>query len=271
MKEVNEMDDVFKHLREWQKMINQLNYNQEMIDNVTSVSNFAHEIVNSNVVANYMDHASAMDEINTVAHTLIESDAIAHYNKSSILDLINNDVVTHIIDNQKDFAHHDLSSMASAVADLNNQNLALSNTYEFAPFLNHLSSVINSSFLEDLSEYIRGAGSDVEETKELSEEDVHVKIKRPHFFNIALKINIIVNVTNAEVQSGKLNKEEERTWKRGLLPILTILGQLFLAWAMSDTPLHETNIYKSIENIIHYVQTLEIDIDQVNKPNSDTE
>jgi len=269
------MDDSFKHLRKWQKMMNQINRNQEMINRMTRASELANKMANSSVVASYMEHASAFEKANTMSSALMNSDAFAIYKQSNILELMNSGVVAHLINypmhTMANIPRHDFSQMASAVAGLSNQGLAFSSASQFAPFFNQISSAINSSFVENLSEYIHDTEDDVEEIEELHEEDIQVKIKRPHFFDMALKINIIVNVTDAEVQDGKLNEEEVSTWKKVLLPVLTVLGQLFLAWAMSDTPLHETNVFKSIETIIHYVETLDIDFDNVEQPDSEAQ
>lgn len=265
------MDDSFKHLRKWQKMMNQINRNQEMINRMTRASELANKMANSSVVESYMEHASAFEKANTMASTLMNSDAFAIYKQSNILELMNSGVVAHLINNpmhtMANIPRHDLSQMASAVAGMSNQGLAFSNAYQFAPFLNYISSAINSSFVDNLSEYIQDTdGDNLDEVEELHEEDVQFEIKRPYFFDMAIKINIIVNATNAEVQEGNLNKEEVSTLKKVLIPILTILGQIFLAWAMSATPIYETNIYKSIESIIHYMDTIDIDFDEVEQP-----
>lgn len=218
---------------------------------------------------------SNMARASELANTLMKNDTFAIYKQSNILELMNSGVVAHLINNpmytMANIPRHDFSQMASAVASLSNQGLAFSNASQFAPFFNQISSAINSSFVENLSEYVSDIDDDEEEIEELHEEDIQVEIKRPHFFDMALKINIIVNVTDAEAQDGKLNKEEVSTWKKVLLPVLTVLGQLFLAWAMSDTPLHETNIYKSIEPIVHYIDTLDIDFDDVEQPDSEAQ
>lgn len=216
----------------------------------------ANKISNSSLVTSYMKHASAFGKVSTLASEVAKNGAFSY-------------VPTDLIKTMASLPRHDFSQMINAVARLSNQGFAFSNTYKFAPFFNHISSTINSSFVDNLSEYIRDTdGDNLEEIDELHEEDIQVEIKRPHFFDMALKINIVVNVTDAEA-NGNLNEEEVSTWKKVLLPVLTVLGQLFLAWAMSDTPLHETNIYKSVDNIIHYIDTMDIDFD--NQKKSDLE
>ncbi len=275
------MDDAFKHLRKWQKMMNQINRNQEMINRMTRASELANKMGNSSVVASYMEHASAFGKISTLASEVAKGSILTNevaksgliaseLSKSSLINSFYKEPLWAKV-GMINIPPHEFSQMASAVAGLNNQGLAFSSASQFAPFFNQISSAINSSFVENLNEYIRDAVDDEEEIEELQEEDIQVKIKRPHFFDMALKINIIVNVTDAEIQDGKLNEEEVSTWKKVLLPVLTVLGQLFLAWALSDTPLHETNIYKSIETFVHYVETLDIDFDDVEQPDSEAQ
>gem|GEM_PF-4890120 len=262
-------------------MMNQLNRNSEMISNMTRASELANKMANRSVVASYMEHASAFGKVSTLASEVAKSGILANevaksgliaseLSKSSLINSFYKEPLLAKVGMIK-IPRHDFSQMASAVASLRNQSLALSSASQFAPFFNQISFAINSSFVENLSEYIHDTEDDVEEIEEQLEEDIQVKIKRPQFFDMALKINIIVNVTEAEVQEGKLNEEEVSTWKKVLLPVLTVLGQLFLAWAMSDTPLRETNIYKSVETIVHYVETLDINFDDVEQPGSEAQ
>ncbi|MTT31473.1 hypothetical protein GMB86_05495 [Terrilactibacillus sp. BCM23-1] len=233
------------------------------------------------VVASYMEHASAFGKVSTLASEVAKGSMLANevvksgliaseVSKSSLISSFYTEPLWSKL-GTINIPRHDFSELTSAVARLSNQGIAFSSAYQFAPLFNHISSAINSSFVENLSEYIHDTDDDVEEIEELNEEDIQVKIKRPYFFDRALKINIIVNVTDAEVQSGNLNEEEVSTWKKILFPVLTVLGQLFLAWAMSDTPLHETNVYKSVRSIIDYVETLNIDFDDLEQPDSEAQ
>lgn len=274
------MDDAFKQLRKWQKMMNQLNQNQEMISQMTRVSELANKMANGSVVASYMEHASAFGKVSTLASEVAKGSILANevaksgliaseITKSSLINSFYTEPLWSKI-GMINIPRHDFSQMTSAVARLSNQGIAFSSAYQFAPLFNHISSAIGSSFVENLSEYIHVTdGDNLEEIEELHEEDIQVEIKRPHFFDMALKINIIVNITDAEVQEGNFNEEEVSTWKKVITPVLAVLGQLFLAWAMSDTPLHETNIYKSVESIIHYIDTIDMDFD--NGKDSDSE
>lgn len=265
------MDDAFEPIRKWQKMINQINRNQEMISKMTRASELANKMAKSSAVASYMKHASAVSQVSNLAREVAKSSAMAsQISKSSLMSSLYKEPLWSKMSTIT-IPRHDLFQMTSAVARLSNQGLAFSNAHKFAPLFNHISSAINSSFVENLSECVRDIDDDLEEMEELHEEDIQLEIKRPHFFDMALKINIIVNVTDAEFQDGKLNEEEVSTWKKVLLPVLTVLGQLFLAWAMSDTPLRETNIYKSVETIVHYVETLDIDFDDVEQPDSEAQ
>lgn len=275
------MSDAFENIRKWQKMMNQLNRNQGMISNMMRASELANKMANSNVVASYIEHASAFGKVSTLASEVAKSGILANevaksgliaseLSKSSLINSFYKEPLWTKV-GMINIPRHDFSQMVSAVASLSNQGLAFSSAYQFAPFFNQISSTINSSFVENLSEYIRDTADDEEEIKELHEEDIQMKIKRPHFFDMALKINIIVNVTDTEAQNGNLNDEEVRTWKKYLLPVLLVLGELFRTWAMGDTPLHEMNIYKSVETIIHYVETLDIDFDDVEQPNSEAQ
>lgn len=236
--------------------MNQLNRNQEMISKMTRFSKLANKAANIGLATNYMKHVDTIEK----ANRLMKNNIFAY----SILDRVNKGVADHLINNSMHtmalIPRHDFSQMTNAISLLANQRIAFSNAYQFAPFLNHISSTFDSSFLENLSEYIYDTdGEDLEEIEELHEEDVQLEIKRPHFFDLAIKINIIINLTESEIEVG--NAEEVRNWKKVILPILTVLCQLFIAWAVSDTPLHETNIYKSIESIIHYIETIDIDFD----------
>ncbi|WP_108671773.1 hypothetical protein [Peribacillus acanthi] len=275
------MDDAFEHIRKWQKMMNQLNRHQEMISKMARASELANKMAKSSVVSSYMEHASAVGKVSTLASEVAKSGILANevvksgliaseLSKSSLINSFYKEPLWTKV-GMINIPRHDFSQMASAVASLSKQGLAFSSAYQFAPFFNQISSAINSSFVENLSEYIHDTEDDVEEIEELYEEDIQVEIKRPHFFDLALKINIILDITDAEVQEGKLNEEEVSTWKKVLTPVLTILGQLFLAWAMSDTSLHETNVYKSVQSIIHYVETMDIDFDYEEQPDSEAQ
>jgi hypothetical protein len=274
------MDDAFEHIRKWQKMMNQINRNQEMISNMARASELANTMAKGSVVASYMEHASAVSQVSNLASGIAKGSLLTNYPAGKERAVVNASLLASQISNSSlikslyteplwskvgliNIPRHDFSQMVSAVASLRNQGLAFSNVSQFAPFFNQITSAINSSFVENLSEYVRDIDDDEEEIKELHEEDIQVKIKRPHFFDMALKINIIVNITDADVQDGKLNEEEASTWKKYLLPVLLVLGELFRTWAMSDTPLHEMNIYKSLETIVHYVETMDIDFDGI--------
>mgnify|MGYP001260803606 CR=1 FL=1 len=154
----------------------------------------------------------------------------------------------------------DYVKMTDALITLKKHSHLFSNHLKFASFLNHITTNIDSRFIEAIDKVVpKENENDLEQSNEIMQEEVQVIIKRPVFFNLALKINIVLNTTEGEVQEGKLDEQEEDAWKKILKPILTALGQLFLAWALSDTPLHDTNIYKSIENIIEYIDSIQIE------------
>jgi hypothetical protein len=287
--------DAFEHLRKWQSMMNKINSSQRMVNQMTranelvsklivyypsekgraivKASRLASEMANSGLIASYhAEKVNSIGKVSTLAHEMTKSSVIARYSmeqeraiikasrlvseaaKSGIISYFPNNSVRAMAN----IPCHDFSKMAKAITLLSNQKVVFSNTHKFSSFFNHLSSNIDGAFVEELNDYVQDKKEDEFEEIEELQEDLQIEIKRPEFFNLALKINIILDLTDADVQEGKLDEEDVRTWKKVLTPILTVLGQLFLAWAFSDTPLEETNIYKSIENIIQYVDSIQI-------------
>lgn len=291
--------DAFEHLRKWQNMMNQINSSQRMINQMTRASELASKLIvsypmgqeravikasklasemrNSGLIASYhAEKVNSIGKVSTLAHEMAKSSAIVRYSmeqqraiikasrlaselaktKSGLIANFSNDSVRAMAN----IPRHDFSKIAKAITILNTHKVGFSNTHKFSSFFNHLSYNINDSFVENLNGYIQHKKeNEFEEIEEL-QEDLQVEIKQPEFFNLALKINIILDLIDANVQEGKLDEEDVSTWKKVLTPILTVLSQLFLVWAFSNTPIQETNIYKSIESFIQYVEKMNIDI-----------
>ncbi|MEK4221504.1 hypothetical protein N1I86_05440 [Bacillus sp. FSL W8-0116] len=291
--------DAFEHLRKWQNMMNNINSSQRMINQMTRTSELASKLIvsypmgqertvikasslvsemrNSGLIASYhAENVNAIGKVSTLAREMAKSSAMARYSteqqralikasrlvselaktKSGLIAYFSNNSVRLMAN----IPRHDFSKIAKAITLLNTHKVGFSNTHKFSSFFNHLSSNINDSFVEKLNEYVQDKKEDEFEEIEGLQENLQVDIKQPEFFNLALKTNIILDLTDADVQEGKLDEEDVSAWKKVLTPILTVLGQLFLAWAFSDTPIQETNIYKSIESIIQYVEKMNIDI-----------
>lgn len=136
------------------------------------------------------------------------------------------------------------------------KNAHIIKTFSFAPFLNNLNNNLSKDFLELVDKY-NGSHQGEVLIEDIKEEDI--EIKRPGLFNIALKINIVINVTEAEIAKSEVSDEDKKNWNNFFKPLLSALYSLFLTWSLSTTPISHTNIYKSVEGVISYVESFIID------------
>jgi hypothetical protein len=111
-----------------------------------------------------------------------------------------------------------------------------------------------------------------EQSVENMEEDLsqqeEVTIVNPYFFNVAVTINIYETMTENHIYNNPTVSQEEKTsWEKYIKPILAIIGTMFLAWAMGDTPIEDTQIIEQfskvmevIENYQHPIETTDVEI-----------
>ncbi|RDY69124.1 hypothetical protein DXT76_16855 [Halobacillus trueperi] len=151
------------------------------------------------------------------------------------------------------------------IETLKKNNLTIAQAFSYSSVINNIPNINaiikNITLDEDMLEEI----IDEEGNEAPYRADTDIVIKKPGFFNIAFKINIILNTTEKEAQTGNLTDEEKSMWEKVWKPTLNWLNALFLAWAMSGTPITDTNIYKKLENIdqiITYFQELPIDAEE---------
>lgn len=95
---------------------------------------------------------------------------------------------------------------------------------------------------------------DEEELQEKLEEELEVK--NPLFFNAAVTINLHITMTDTKVnESG--NEEEKTLWNKYIKKALVLIHTIFLAWAFSDNPIKDMNIYKAFEKVAHIIEEYE--------------
>lgn len=103
--------------------------------------------------------------------------------------------------------------------------------------------------------------------------DVDIDIKRPYFYVAAVNLNIYKNVTEVYMDENKATKEEVAQWKKYIVPILVFLMDLFMNWAMSDTPIRDMNLVKQmsviVETINEHVLEEEIDLEIIDDKTHD--
>lgn len=88
-----------------------------------------------------------------------------------------------------------------------------------------------------------------------------LKVVRPYFLDTAMKINIYVTVTNDAIeQNSELSKDDKNLWSR-ISVILLFLVEIFMSWAMGDTPITDMQIVKQFEKIVEVVENYEYPIE----------
>jgi hypothetical protein len=105
-----------------------------------------------------------------------------------------------------------------------------------------------------------------EENNSLEEE---IKIVYPSFYNAGVTINTYVLVTDNQINTNKdISAEERSVWEKRIKPALILIGNLFMIWATSNTPIKEWNIFEPfqkvaniIENYEYPLETTDIEID----------
>ncbi|MGW6383233.1 hypothetical protein [Peribacillus butanolivorans] len=131
-----------------------------------------------------------------------------------------------------------------------------SKALSYSTFLTTITSKFDKQFVNELNENIQ----DNEEENGSNEDDEdfgEVVIKRPVFYNLAFNINLVINTTDNEIsEKQNISENEKTTWEKRTKPILNWIAQIFLAWALSDTPIQESNIYKTFEPLVNYIEEI---------------
>lgn len=138
----------------------------------------------------------------------------------------------------------------------NNSNL-LSMDLTYSKLINNVLQNVDENIVEKIEETEEIEEEHYESEKMVKEDNDELKIKRPALFNIAFNINYVINVTDNEIVIGNVGEEDKRNWKNIARPILSILFQIFLAWAFGTAPLTDTSIYQGIETIIEQISQMD--------------
>lgn len=142
----------------------------------------------------------------------------------------------------------------------------LSQSLTYSSVINKILQNVNTDLFDDIDydETIE----DFSESVDLEfEEDIQYDIKRPAFFSLAFKINYVIYTTDSEVEKGSIKGNDKSNWEKVAKPILGALFSVFLAWSFSNTPITDSNIYKGIDSVVEYIDSIDIDEDEINNDN----
>lgn len=89
-----------------------------------------------------------------------------------------------------------------------------------------------------------------------------VPITRPYFYDAAVKINLYMTVTNDHMENSEEVTEEQKTlWKKFVSPVLIFISQIFMTWAMGDTPLSNMQIVQQFERVVELIEDYQYPIE----------
>jgi hypothetical protein len=87
-------------------------------------------------------------------------------------------------------------------------------------------------------------------------------IVHPNFFNVAIKINVYMTVTDNHIHSNSnVTEEEKKLWNKVIKPVLLFIQQIFIAWAMGNTPITEMQIVKQFEKVAEVIEDYQYPIE----------
>ncbi|MGM0863390.1 MAG: hypothetical protein ACQEWF_01785 [Bacillota bacterium] len=158
-----------------------------------------------------------------------------------------------------------LDSMES----LRNYSSNIPSALKYSNLLSSLATEINLDILSDIIEDEEITNSEPGEVNNQDDVDCQLEIKRPAFFNIAFNINVIISTTDSEFEQGTFEEKERNIWENLVKPVLKWVNTLMLAWAFSDAPVADLNIYKSIEGIINHIEQTDINLKDLNVDDED--
>ncbi|MBB6281809.1 hypothetical protein [Geobacillus subterraneus] len=113
----------------------------------------------------------------------------------------------------------------------------------------------DESFYYNLEEELNTEENDLDEGEMYN-------IVNPHFFNVAIKINIYMTATDNHIHSNpNVTEEEKSLWDKVIKPILSFILQIFIAWAIGNTPITEMQIVKQFEKIAELIEDYQYPIE----------
>jgi hypothetical protein len=163
---------------------------------------------------------------------------------------------------QLNFKQH--LKVLDSLESLRNYSANIPSTLKYSNLLSSLATEINLDILSDVIEDEDVASLEPIEVNNQDEADSQLEIKRPAFFNIAFNINFIISTTDGEFEQGTFEEKEINAWEKVVKPVLKWINTIMLAWAFSDAPVTDMNIYKSIEGVIKHIEQTDINLKDFN-------
>jgi hypothetical protein len=97
---------------------------------------------------------------------------------------------------------------------------------------------------------------DDDEIEEDGVDDVKIDIKRPQFLEAAMKIEIYVNLTENHIYTNGTEKEKA-LWEKCIKIVLNAVKAIFMAWALSNTPINQFHLFQDIEKVVQVIDHYE--------------
>lgn len=114
-----------------------------------------------------------------------------------------------------------------------------------------------------------------DEKEEIIDEEIieEFTVVHPKFINLAININIYIDISENYIQNDiNASEDERKIWKNYIKPFLLFVMTLFFSWGIGNTPITESQFVKQFERVAevienyHYpVETTDINIENPKK------
>lgn len=242
---MDNMNENYDNMKAAKKLSNIINQYQESLKPITNLINNNESL--NRLVRSFENFQESVDKI---SKPLLESGIIK--NTETIAILRNSTLFSENFMNQIRLTDSVLSIIK--IQEEFKRKLDTLNLPHIELYSNIIKAINNEDVIPDLTDSINIDQNEVTSEDVTKYMDEEIKIKHPKMFDTALKINVYVTITENYIQNNNVSDEEKTAWKKYILPVLSILFHFFMSWALSNTPVTDTNIVKTFENVVQIIE-----------------